>query len=121
VYRPARDADDCGRVVLGLRWLRHLHIHEIAVTGAGGPKKPFFPSPGADYFLYISPSNRWLPSDELKPRHAEANPWQRDNYDASVAGWPLAAATERAVMWHDRVLSACGLPPYVEPEDATVL
>jgi hypothetical protein len=120
-YRPARAADDCGQVVLGLRWLRHLHIHEIAVTGTGGPKKPFFPPPRASYVVYISPSNRWLPSAELKPRESDPNLSLRDSYDAVVAGLPLSMATDRAVVWHDRVVSACGFPPYLEPEDPTVL
>ncbi len=130
-YRPARDADDCGQVVLGLRWLRHLHIHEIAVTGTGGPKEPFFPPPGANYVVYISPSNRWLPSDELTQRSngAKLQPGgrgsvaqrQRACYDAVVAGLPLSMATDRAGVWHDRVVSACGFPPYVAPEDTTVL
>ncbi len=120
-YRPARDADDCGRVVLGLRWLRHLHIHEVAITGAGGPKKPFFPPPGADYVVYISPSNRWLPSNKLKPRESDPNLALRAIYDEEVAGLPLSMTTERAAIWHDRVMSACGFPPYVEPDDSTVL
>lgn len=120
-YRPARDADDCGQVVLGLRWLRHLHIHEIAVTGTGGPKKPFFPPPGANYVVYISPSNRWLPSDQLTPRKSDPNLPLRDCYDAAVAGLPLSMATDRAVVWHDRVVSACGFPSYAAPEDTTVL
>ena len=120
-YRPARDADDCGRVVLGLRWLRHLHIHEVAITGAGGPKKPFFAPPGEDYVLYISPSNRWLPSDNLKPRDTDSNLALRAIYDEVVAGLPLSMATERAVIWHDRVMSAWGFPPYVEPDHSTVL
>lgn len=120
-YRPARAADDCGRVVLGLRWLRHLHIHDIVVTGAGGPKKPFFPPPGANYFLFISPSNRWLPSDELKSRQGEKSPEERDVYDKVVAGLPLSMASDRAAIWHDRVMSACALPQYMEAEDTTIL
>ncbi len=120
-YRPVRDADDCGRVVRGLRWLRHLHIHEVAITGAGGPKKPFFAPPGEDYVLYISPSNRWLPSDNLKPRDTDSDLALRAIYDEVVAGLPLSMATDRAVVWHDRVVSACGFPPYLEPEDPTVL
>lgn len=120
-YRSAREADDFGRVVLGLRWLRHLHIHELAVSGAGGPKRPFFPPPGAGYIFYISPSNRWLRSDELIPREGERNPALRAAYDAAVAGLPLSMAIDQATVWHDRVMSACGLPPYVEPDDATIL
>jgi hypothetical protein len=120
-YRAARAADDCGRVVLGLRWLRHLHIHEIMVTGTGGPKRPFFPPPGASYVLSISPSNRWLPATALKPRENDQNLSLRAHYDAVVAGLPLSQATDRAVVWHDRIMSACGFPTYVEPDDATIL
>ena len=120
-YRPARDADDCGRVVLGLRWLRHLHIHEVAITGAGGPKKPLLPPLGQNYVLYISPSNRWLPSDRLKPRADDPNLALRAVYDEVVAGLSFSMATTRAVIWHDRVMSACGFPPYAEPDDTTVL
>lgn len=121
VYRPVRNSDDCGRVVHGLRWLRHLPIHELSITGAGGPKRPFFPPPGANYVIYISPLNRWLPSHQLRSLENERNPEQRDSYDAVVAGWPLSTATERALVWHDRVVSACGFPDYVEPDDTTVL
>lgn len=96
-YRAARAADDCGRVVLGLRWLRHLHIHEIAVTGTGGPKRPFFPPPGASYVLYISPFNQWLPAIALKPPENDQNLSLREDCDAVVAGLPLSQ--ERTGLW----------------------
>jgi len=120
-YRAARATDDCGRVVLGLRWLRHLHIHEIVVTGTGGPKRPFFPPPGASYVLYISPSNRWLPAIALKPPENDQHLSLREHYDTAVAGLPLSQATDRAVVWQDRIMSACGFPTYVEPDDVTIL
>lgn len=71
--------------------------------------------------MYISPSNRWLPSDNLKPRDTDSDLPLRAIYDEVVAGLPLFMATERAAIWHDHVISACGLPPYVEPDDLTVL
>lgn len=71
--------------------------------------------------MYISPSNRWLPAAALEPRENDPNLSLREDYDAVVAGLPLSQATDQAVIWHDRVVSACGFPSYFEPDDASIL
>ena len=121
VYRSGRDQDDYGQSVVGLRWLRSLHIHRIRVSGAGGPKKPFFAPPDADYLFYISPSNRWLPSDQLAPRADEKNIAQRQQYDLRVADRPLRAPLDAAMVWFDRVISASGFQSTDNSQDGSVL
>ncbi len=51
-YDAVIDKDAGGVVVHGLRWLRHAHIHDIHISGYGGPKVDFFGGPGV---LNISP------------------------------------------------------------------
>lgn len=58
-YKVERSNTADGRTVLGLRWLRHQHTHEMVVTGHGGPKRSFIdPERGGPPF-FISPDNRW--------------------------------------------------------------
>jgi len=65
VYRGARDADEYGRTVAGMRWVRNRLLHEIVIAGAGGPKRPFFVPPGERGVFSLSPANRWLPSSDV--------------------------------------------------------
>lgn len=118
-YRLAREVDPDGRVLQGLRWLRHRHAHEIVVTGAGGPKRDFFDG-GPTGLFYISPSNRWMPSDSI-PAALDKSANLRPLYDETVAGRPLDWPLQQCIAWFDRVLDASGFVPPADDVDRTVL
>lgn len=120
VYADARAGDDHGRIVLGLRWLRSVHLHDIRISGAGGPKKGFFGG-GEHGGLFISPENRWLPSTEMGQLRGKDNEDQRTAYNELVAGAPLSRPLEQATVWFDRINSASRFPSYEAPDDPTVL
>lgn len=118
-YADAKSKDPCGKVVRGMKWLRNRHAHEIMVTGHGGAKKPFFGTP--DSIVFISPSNRWKPSEEINAQRDEGFESHRKRYDASVAGLPLEHSLYQTTIWFDRVFSACGFPDLQPPMDPTIL
>lgn len=120
IYKEARDASENGLVVKGMRWLRNRHAHDILLTASGGPKKPFFNPPGGGMF-YISPSNRWMKSDEIIGERTDRSAALRSEYDEYVAGLPLNMSLEMALTWFDTVFEASNFPERPIPEDPTIL
>lgn len=111
-YDAAIEQDPCGRIVWGMRWLRHVHIHDLRISARGGPKRNFFGggplgTPGFGPPFYISPSNCWLAADELAPAAGEKSPKDRARYDERVAGMPVRMTLEAATRWFDRLADAC--------------
>ena len=126
-YRAVIGQDLAGQVVWGMRWLRHLHIHNLRISGQGGAKRNFFgggdvSEAGLGPPFYISPSNRWLPADQLLALEDDRGPKEeRQRYEQHVAGRPLRATLESAGRWFDRLASACGHPSTLTAIDPTVL
>lgn len=121
IYQEARAADPGGRMVQGMRWLRNRHAHDILVTAAGGAKRPFLSSAGEEGFIYISPSNRWMPSKDIIGQRRDEQPGARPDYDEHVAGWSLHTSLELALKWFDNVFEASQFPHRSIPNDPTVL
>ncbi len=120
-YKAARGQDPYGKIVDGMTWLRHRHAHEMIVAGAGGPKKDFFGKPQDGYVFFISPSNRWKKSGDVRADH-DRRPDLRPAYDEHVAGLPLADSLYQCGIWFDRVFSACGFSGQdVKEGDPTIL
>lgn len=121
IYPEARAQDPYGQTVSGFRWLRNRHAHEILVTGQGGPKKDFYGKPGDGYMFYISPSNRWKRRVDISPRRELIDERAQERYDNYVAGRSLEDTLSRAIIWFDRVFSACNYPSLDDLADKTVL
>lgn len=111
-----------GETVVGLRWLRHHHAHQIVVTGQGGPKRDFIPTNGGPPF-YISPSNRWLKRSAMSTEWRKTDATTEAAYDARVASHPLADPLGESAKWFDDVFSAAGIDPHqdIAGDDPTVL
>lgn len=121
IYKEARDADADGRVVKGMRWLRNRHAHDILLTASGGAKKPFFVPPGGKGIFYISPSNRWMKSEDIIGNRPDRSASIRPDYDQHVAGMPLDMSLSHALRWFDTVFAASKFPDAPIPKDPTVL
>lgn len=121
-YAELRDSDRHGRVVAGFRWIRNRHAHELYVTGAGGPKRPFYSQPGDNYVFYISPVNRWKKAEEIRADHDGDKTGDRKRaYDDHVAGMSLDMSLEWSMIWFNRVFDAWGVPESVPVDDPTIL
>lgn len=118
-YPIARSAHPDGQIVVGLRWLRHQHAHQIVVTGQGGAKRDFFGGPP----FYISPSNRWKQRSEIRTDNRRPNKNAEAAYDAHVAGRTLEEPIISSLRWFDLILTAAGVDPLhdVHEDDPTVL
>jgi len=121
-YLIARSTHLDGEIVLGLRWLRHPHAHQIAVTGQGGPKRAFFGVSGGPLF-YISPSNRWKQRSEFRTDNRRPDKNAEAAYDAHIAGRTLDEPVISSLRWFDLILTAAGVDPLqdVHENDPTVL
>ena len=82
-YAKARDADPAGKYIPGLRWVRDRFTHALPLT-TDEDLTPFFPGPGADYFLHISAGFIWRDTAEI-PNNPKFE-YGRDCYDDLVAG-----------------------------------
>lgn len=121
IYKEARDADPNGLIVRGMRWLRNRHAHDILLTASGGAKKPFLVPPGGIGMFYISPSNRWLKSDDIIGNRPDRSASLKPDYDEHVAGLPLYMSLQMALSWFDTVFTASKFPPAPTPDDSTIL
>lgn len=93
-YKNARDADPSGLVVLGLRWLRNRHSHELPLSAAFDDT-PFFGSGRG--IIALSKGFYWRPSDEIDPQRIHMD--RRATYDAHVAGGNAGKTLARALRW----------------------
>lgn len=93
-YKHARDADPNGLVVLGLRWLRNRHSHQLPLTAAFDDT-PFFGSGRG--IIALSKGFYWRPSDEIDPERIRMD--RRDIYDAHVAGNNSGKSLALALRW----------------------
>lgn len=121
-YRAVRDQDDDGRVMQGLRWLRHQHAHQVVVTGSGGPMvdafgrdRPDGPEPGVA--LYLSPDYCWRTAEAICGEDGKDRA-DRAAYEAHVAGRPLQTPLLRASDWLNRAAVASGLGVLGIPTDS---
>ncbi|WP_322409154.1 hypothetical protein [Microbacterium invictum] len=100
-YKQARNADERGRVVAGIKWVRHRHSHQLAAgTTREGDLRPFIGETGGPPF-FISRSWRWhtveqmnLTDDELK-LSARLQP----AYERYVARHPVQTTIRDALAW----------------------
>jgi len=94
-YEVARDADNDGRAMRGLRFARNQGIHGadvVALAQFHGGAVPGLMVPG-NAAPGQAPSYRWRPRAEL-PVPLEARPAQEAAYDAHLAGRELTGAMD---------------------------
>ena len=106
-WQDLRHAYPAGRVMGGLMWVRHRHTHDAADTGQGHTR-PFFPPPGSDYVVYISPGYSWRQSADIAMSH-DLSPSLRPLFDEHVAGFSLHGTVEMVLEWLEASLSALGV------------
>ena len=96
-YRARRDADNDGRVVLGLKFVRNQGLHELAVhqewTDEPGVKSTLkFPAT-TEFFI------RWSPiPHELQPNKPDA---LYEGYISYLQGAPVRESIQAAARWLD--------------------
>jgi hypothetical protein len=104
-YRVARDKDQFGRVLRGLRYARDRCGHQRALVAVeDGLRLPFaLPAVLGELF-------RWRSSDHLPPAdpkfHSEG---LRPDYDDLLAGRPASEALESAAKWFAQEKDSAGL------------
>lgn len=79
-WEAARDADDFGRLIPGLLWIRDRISHQLPFTVIKDDRSFFDPKPGG--VLHISSGYEWLPIDQIRPGR-ERRVWEaiyRDNF-----------------------------------------
>jgi hypothetical protein len=98
-YAAARDADDAGRYIAGLRWVRNRHTHQLPIT-TEEDTTPFFASRGADYLLFVSPGFIWRPSVDIRGNPDRDD--RREIYDELMAGIKTSLPLHNACAWLER-------------------
>ena len=93
-YKSARDADPNGLVVLGLRWLRNRHTHELPLTAAFDDTAFFGSGRG---IIALSKGFYWRPSDDIDPQRIHMI--RRHAYDVHVAGNSSGKTLVVALRW----------------------
>lgn len=85
-YKTARDRDPRGFPILGLRWARHRHSHDLINTSDGSVQPFISDKPGV--MLFISDPYTWRTVDSmnLTGDSAKRNPDQRARYVAALEG-----------------------------------
>jgi len=109
-YRQLRRQDPDGQAMDGLRWLRHRHAHELAMTGQGSARSFFGPHDDPDALFYISAGYTWRPVEDV-PHDADGDlqPHLRPLYDRHVARRPLDDPLLQVIWWLGRLCEALGL------------
>ncbi len=103
-YRDARNEDPNGRVVIGLRWARHRHSHQLPLT-IRFEEGAFLP---LSLPLRLSRTFLWRPTSELptgRPSHEELAA-----YTAHVAERTAGEPVELALRWFEAVQGQPGSP-----------
>jgi hypothetical protein len=104
-YRAARDKDQFGRVLRGLRYARDRCGHQRALVAVeDGLRLPFaLPAVLGGFF-------RWRSSDQLPPSDAKfRSGGLRLDYDNLLAGRPASEALESAAKWFAQEKNNAGL------------
>lgn len=93
-YAQARDRDEFGRYIPGLRWIRGKFTHALALT-TEEDLTPFFPGPP----FHLSKVFMWKASSEILQRDDDEHPYGRDRYDELIAGMSTKTTLARASSW----------------------
>jgi len=107
-YRQARNADESGRVLAGLRYARDRCGHQLALIALEDGLRLPFALPNATGQAF-----RWRPSAQLpqprsNSRRAQAER-MRPGYDTWLAGRPAAMTVESAANWFAHAASEAGI------------
>jgi hypothetical protein len=96
-YEQARDADDRGRCIPGLRWVRDRHSHQLPITSELDDT-PFFTPAGGAGVLHISAGFIWRPAEDL-PDPEDRHPKRREAYSRHVAGMKTSLPLHMGREW----------------------
>ena len=92
-YARERDADDNGKVIPGLRWVRDRHTHQLPLT-TERDETPFLNSGRG--VIFISPGFIWRPTAAI--RTSDRNDG-RGVYEQHIAGRKRSGALYAACRW----------------------
>ncbi len=109
-YLRAREVDSRGSLLLGIRWARHRHSHDLITTSRGdiGPAFSYDP----DSVVFISDPYRWrsVESMHLSGKSAIMAPDQRQRYVEALEGHPVLPTLEHALSWLTDAVEAFSRP-----------
>lgn len=105
-YSSARDADPRGFPILGLRWARHRHTHDLLTTSTGDVQPFLSDEPGV--MFHISSPYRWRSVDSmnLKGKSATLVPDQKQRYIDALQGRPVKGSLVGALSWLNEASAA---------------
>jgi hypothetical protein len=110
-WGPERHKTSGGRVLGGLMWLRHRHVHDAADSAYGHVRPWNYLDPQAppkSIGLYLSPGYRWRPAADIEPR-SDWNKHLRPLYERNVADRPLELPLEVVLLWLERSMPGLGV------------
>ena len=102
-YARARDADDSGRLILGIVWVRDRISHQLPFTVSPDTRSMFAPKPGG--VLHISAGYEWLPIEQIRSgrRYQDREQVYREQFaeQGVVSGPAQIAVFFRALLERD--------------------
>lgn len=98
-YTVARNADESGSIIPGVRWARDRHLHQLPITIDEDPTKFFDGSKG---IVSLSAGIRWRKMNELPPVPSNhQNALKSSTYNTRVAGWSTWKSLEFCDRWFE--------------------